>query len=1190
MNDTPFSSEFPTEAGPEAGGRGSPAGVPEVEGYEVLDRLGEGGMGVVWRAVQLGTHREVALKLLGASLFGSERGRLRFEREVDLAARLEHPNIARVYDSGLHHGIYYYAMELVPGLPLDAYVREHALPQQQILELLGAISRAVQHAHQRGVIHRDLKPSNILVSDDGTPHVLDFGLAKTLEEERPGVNVSMEGEVAGTPAYMSPEQAAGRVGALDTRSDVYSLGVMLYELLTGQKPHDLSGTRYDVLRRIAEEEVRRPREVTKAVDHELESVLLKALAREAEGRYGSAGELAADLENYLGGEPLMARKPTTAYFLRKRLRKYRVPVAVAAGVLAVLVGVAAYSYVRVRGERNRAEGEWHRAEGERTKAEEAAAEEQRQRKVAQEAEQESRLRLASAFIDRAWQQYETGDQTAALLWHVEALDLLGRSQHTAPADAKTIHMQRMRIGQVLSNTPRIETLMIHDRPLKYAAFSPDGERILTMPDGMSVYVRNAETGQLLATCRTGSGNYVAEFDSDGRRVALGTGSGVWMWDTAEGDFAPKAASARKGMPRIRFSPDCRQVVMWGDGAQVWDASLRKPMTALMSKDSRVGSAVFSPNGKRVATAGYGYKDKTARVWDASTGSPVTPLLVHEDVVRFVAFSPDSLRILTGCDDGVARLWDAATGESVGLPMKHAGWVRYAAYSPDGKLIVTASHDRSARVWNALSGEPVGEPLRHTAPVVHVAFSPDSRHVATASDDGTAQAWDARTGRPVMPPLPHASGVASVAFSPNGQRILTASQDGTARIWKSGTKGPVVLGSDCQTRMPGYKARFSPDGRLLVCSLWGNGAAVCDARTGLLVGQLLHHDDHVYDAIFSPDGKRIVTAGRNKTARVWNAVTGDPLTPPLRHKEKVVAAAFSPDGRLVATAAGDSTARIWDAATGKPYSHPLEHDPRSALVRCVEFSPDGKSLLTLSASTTYIWNVEKGQKENEFQRIRGGIVSRACFDSSGTQVITVGNDSAVMWEANSKKQLSRPMMHGKRIMHMSLSPEGRRLVTASADYTARVWDCETGAPITGSLQHSGEVWWATFDPNGTMVATASRGGARVWDAETGQAVTPWIGPGENVTCVEFSPDGSKLATAGQGKHEAGQLWNLSPDKRPLEDLKRIAQLLSGRQITASAGVVPLSSDEMRKLLEWYQEAYPHGLWDERDEKTAVEGTP
>jgi tetratricopeptide (TPR) repeat protein len=347
----------PISDAPDFGAGGQTGVAPEIAGYRVLGSLGEGGMGTVWRACHQGTHREVALKVLRWGVLGSPKSRRRFEREVELASRLAHPHIARVYDSGLYEGLYYYAMELIEGAPLDEFVEKHGLGRRQALELMRSVCRAVQHAHERGVIHRDLKPSNILVTEDGQPHVLDFGLAKGSLEAEATLTISLGGDVLGTPAFMSPEQAAGKTDRADTRSDVYSLGVMLHRLLTGSPPHDLGGDRQEVLRRIAEEEPRRPRDVAKDLDKELEALLLKALAHDPDGRYASAGDLADDIGRYLAGEPLLAKTPTLGYFLRKRLRKHRGRVALAAGVLAALLTMAVWSYVHIAQARDEARQE-----------------------------------------------------------------------------------------------------------------------------------------------------------------------------------------------------------------------------------------------------------------------------------------------------------------------------------------------------------------------------------------------------------------------------------------------------------------------------------------------------------------------------------------------------------------------------------------------------------------------------------------------------------------------------------------------------------------------------------------------------------------------------------------------------------------------------------------------------------------
>ena len=316
---------------------------PSIDGYQVREKLGEAGQGQVWRAVQLGTHREVALKVPRLEVVGSRKSLARFEREIELAARLNHPNIARIYDSGMHQGLYYYTMELIEGMPLDRYVQHHTLSIRETMEVMQAVCGAVQHAHQNGVIHRDIKPSNILVAEDRQPYVVDFGLAMTLVEDGTFKTVATDGGLAGTPAYMSPEQAAGDHEHLDTRTDVYSLGIVLFELLTGHFPYEVKTSMAQTLQNIMESRPAKPSRILRGLDPDIDAIILKALAKTPDDRYQSAAQLRHDIRCWLAGRPIVARSHSLLYLLRKIMANYRYTSAVAALMLLTAVGFSCFS-------------------------------------------------------------------------------------------------------------------------------------------------------------------------------------------------------------------------------------------------------------------------------------------------------------------------------------------------------------------------------------------------------------------------------------------------------------------------------------------------------------------------------------------------------------------------------------------------------------------------------------------------------------------------------------------------------------------------------------------------------------------------------------------------------------------------------------------------------------------------------
>ncbi len=1004
--------------------------------YRVLSLLGHGGMGSVWLAERVDGlfTRRVALKLVHPALMGGVMTE-RFTREREILASLNHPNIARLSDAGFSQdGQPFLALEYIAGTPFTAYCDHHGLSVRNRLDLFRQVLSAVQHAHANLVIHRDLKPSNILVTEDGQVHLLDFGIAKLLTgAEAKETELTQFGGRALTPDYAAPEQIAG--APITIGADVYSLGVMLYELMSGERPYRLDRdsrgaleeailkteplppSRLELSETAARARGTTAKKLARDLKGDLDTIVLKSLKKLPAERYATVSAFGEDIGCFLRGDVVRAQRDSVAYRALKFTRRHRLAI-VAAGVLILTLafGLAATSY----------------------EAEVASIE----RDAALQAQLRSLTQTAAARLGNA-------DVPGALGIILEVLPHRGAARAYTPEALSVFQQARAADAQILAITG-------HTDQLRSVAFSPDGRRILTASWDKTARIWDAATGQEI-TQLIGHTDRVwfAAFSPDGRRVITAShDKTARIWDAATGRQILVLNGHQDRVTCAAFSPDGRRVVTssYDKTARIWDAATGQQILVLSGHADLVMYAAFSPDGRRVVTASH---DRTARIWDAATGRQIRLLSGHTDWLTTASFSPDGLQVVTASYDKTAGIWDAHTGRQIRLLSGHTDRLWFAAFSPDGRQIVTGSYDKTARIWNAATGRELKRLSGHTREVVGAAFSPDGRRLATASYDKTARIWDASIGGEIMVLNGHTEPVACASFSRDGLHIVTGSYDKTARIWDAATGRELMRLSGHTDQV--VSAAFSPDGRRVVTASPDKTARIWDVATGRELKRLNGHTDSVVGAAFSPDGRHVVTASLDKTARVWDAATGSEIMRLSGHTDMVETAEFSRDGRRIVTASHDKTARVWDAATGAQLMRFSGHTER---VESAAFSPDGRRIVTASADkTASIWDVASGRQLVVLSG-HADLVEIAAFSPDGRRVVTASDDkTARIWDAATGLELRVLSGHTDRLWYAAFSPDGRRVVTTSDDRTVRIWDART-APLDVQIGWSAA---AQFDP-------------------------------------------------------------------------------------------------------------------------------
>ena len=718
--------------------------LPEIPGYEVQELLGRGGMGVVFRARHLRLNRIVALKMALAGAYASPHERVRFQREAVAAAGLRHPNVVQIHDVGDFDGRPYFTMEYMEGGSLAERLSGTPMPAHQAALLVATLASPVQAAHMGGIIHRDLKPSNVLLTADGTPKVADFGLARRQEG---GATLTVSGARIGTPSYMAPEQARGLTHDVGPGLDIYALGAILYELLTGRPPFRAE-TAAETQRQVVEQEPVWPSRINATVPRDLETVCLKCLEKEPAGRYTTAGDLADDLTRFLNHESIRARPTGPLVRLARWGKRNPVPVASLSIVLVTcLVAIATILW------------QWRNAV-------------------------EARQRAELAVRSERWERYRSNISAAAsALQFQNNSGTARRALEAAPQEHRNWEWRHLK--SQLDNSRAVMPGTPTDALLRRPNVSPSGDQVAVVDkDARTVNLWETATGKFNGALIGHAGPVeVLAYSPDGKRLASGSADKtVRFWDPATLKEVAVLRGHENSVDWLYYSPDGLRICSVGGGsARLWDATTGRPVAVLGGPVRRLG-VIFTPDSRRLVIG----IDREARVYDAGSGQQITALGTHQRQVVHLVVSPDGKRIAS-CDhdENDIRLWDGLTGREIAVLRGHTFCPEVLAFSPDGARLASGGTypDVAVRLWESGTGRPIAVVTGHGNTIRSITFDSDGRRAVSASAE-QAWLWNGVTGERLVQLRDYSGDLWNAIFSPDGKRVITASADQTLRVWDS----------------------------------------------------------------------------------------------------------------------------------------------------------------------------------------------------------------------------------------------------------------------------------------------------------------------------------------------------------------------------------------------------------------------
>lgn len=1080
--------------------------------YQIIKEIGAGGFATVYLAEDTVLKRKVTLKVMHPALMMDRRFVTRFEREAQLVANLEHPNIVTIHDYGEQHQRLFIVMGYLAGGTLRDRIAQQPLSWEEATRVLTSVADALDYAHARGITHRDIKPANILFDDSNRPILADFGLLKALDQTE--LSISMSGGILGTPAYIPPEIWNGEDATAQT--DVYALACVLYESVIGERLFD-GATPPAVMTKHF-----RPPALPEAwpddVPSGLTAVLRKALSQVAGERYESASDLvqaSTSLTVDLLAEPyaalqgaIEAKKWTDAIGIARSILEQDSNYRNTSQLMQQAVQQKADTEKEVWVAQWREQAESALANGNLVAAQAAAKRweqlvpndpdlsrlKQQLNSLKDEKEPNSPL-IAADKIDAPKAHQEpvkvdsnSGNRRNYAIIFAVLLGLIGwlaignrqnnsntgdSVENTTATDEITATNTVARIARPTSTPVSIVAATKTPKPTATLLLTATD----TPPIASPAVIRASNSHLLQEVGRLGKGQISAvDYSPDGKTLAVGGATGVYLYDAAtlvENHFIGTTSSVRS----VAYSPDGERLVSGlGDNTiKVWSANNGTLQQTLEGHTNSVLSVAYSPDGMHIAS---GSSDRMIKVWRVGDGTLLQTLDGHLGSVRSVTYSPDGSQMASGSNDGTIKVWSVEDGTLLHTIMGHANAVLSVAFSPDGMQIASGSNSGTGKVWRVADGTLLRDinPMITLSPMVSVIYSPDGSQLVTGKGRGTVEIRSASDGALLHTLEGHTNAVYNLNYSPDGEKLATGSIDGTVRIWNTnnGALLQTLEGHTSYVRSTAY----SPDGMRIASGLDDGTIKIWSLSDNSLHHTFFSHTTFVYGLTYSPSGELLASGTDDGTVRLWRASDGSLLQTLDGHTNSVRSVTYSPSGMQLASGSWDKTIKIWRVSDGK-LLHTLEG--HLDIVRSVTYSPDGDHLASGSDDGTIkIWRVSDGELLHTLER-HLGIVRSVTYSPDGEHLTSGSDDGTIrIWRVSNGELLRTLEGHLGVVRNVTYSPDGDHLASGSDDGTIKLWEIDNGKLLQTLEGHTLWVMSVTYSPNGEILASGSLDGTvRLW---------------------------------------------------------------------------------------------------------------